>query len=157
MRIGHNKPVSDPLLKQIDQLADLMERHKLSRASLTLADSAISFRKLPRIAPKPTPELSGPEEILVESAPHATPIAPAAPTGMPVTSPMNGIYYGAPSPTSSPFVREGDTVQAGEVIALIEAMKVFNEVMAPMSGTILRIAAESGSVVSPGDPLLYIG
>lgn len=69
---------------------------------------------------------------------------------------MNGIYYGAPSPSSPPFVRVGETVSAGQVVGLIEAMKVFNEIVSPVSGTVDRIVAESGQLVEPGAPLLYI-
>jgi acetyl-CoA carboxylase biotin carboxyl carrier protein len=84
------------------------------------------------------------------------PAAPAVPKGTPVNSPMNGIYYSAPSPNAPPFVREGESVTAGQVIGLIEAMKVFNEINAPVSGTVTHFAAENGQLVSPGDALLFI-
>ena len=82
---------------------------------------------------------------------------PAAPAGIPVTSPMTGIFYSAPSPNAPLFVREGEPVTAGQVVGLIEAMKVFNEITAATSGTVLRLVAESGQLVQPGDPLLFIG
>lgn len=82
---------------------------------------------------------------------------PAAPVGTPINSPMNGIYYSSSSPSSPPFVKEGDTVNAGQVVALIEAMKVFNEIHAPLSGTVRKVAAQSGNVVAQGEPLMYIG
>ena len=87
-----------------------------------------------------------------EAAPQAE-----APIGIPISSPMNGIYYGAQSPSAPPFVKEGDTVTAGQVVALIEAMKVFNEIIAPVSGTVRKVVAQSGQVVGPGEPLMYIG
>lgn len=77
--------------------------------------------------------------------------------GTPVSSPMTGVFYLANSPGSPPFVREGDPVTAGTVVGLIEAMKVFSEIVAPTSGTVLKIVAASGAVVNPGEPLLYIG
>jgi acetyl-CoA carboxylase biotin carboxyl carrier protein len=70
---------------------------------------------------------------------------------------MAGIFYGAPSPGSPPFVQEGDTVAAGQIIGLIEAMKVFNEIPSPVSGTVKRLVAENGAVVGVGDALLLIG
>ncbi len=76
---------------------------------------------------------------------------------MPVNSPMTGIYYTAPSPSAPPFVKEGDTVTADQVVGLIEAMKVFNEIVAPISGTVLKLTAKNGDIVNPGEPLLYIG
>jgi acetyl-CoA carboxylase biotin carboxyl carrier protein len=70
---------------------------------------------------------------------------------------MTGIYYSSSSPTAPPFVKEGEPVSAGQVVGLIEAMKVFNEIVAPTSGRVLKIVAESGQLVNPGDALLYIG
>lgn len=70
---------------------------------------------------------------------------------------MTGIYYGSPSPSSPPYVKEGDNVTAGQVVGLIEAMKVFNEIHATVSGTVKKVVAESGAIVNPGDPLIYIG
>ena len=88
---------------------------------------------------------------------YASPPAPSAPAGLPVSSPMTGVFYASSSPGASPFVKEGEAVSAGDVVALIEAMKVFNEITAPVSGTVLRVVAKPGAVVEPGEPLLYIG
>lgn len=70
---------------------------------------------------------------------------------------MMGIYYSASSPGAPPFVKEGDMVQAGQVVGLIEAMKVYNEIVSSVSGTVKKIAAQNGALVQPGEPLLYIG
>ena len=130
-----------------------MEEFSLSEAELRGPDWRIAFRKTRKLA---APEVES--QAFVDAAVFETPAPPVAekPTGMPVTSPMNGIFYTAPSPASPPFIRVGEAVTAGQVVGLIEAMKVFNEIVAPMSGTIDRIAVESGSLVQPGDPLLYI-
>ena len=116
-------------------------------------DWSVALRRGGRPDEPATPHASGP------AIPHAVTAvveAPAAPQGIPVTSPMTGIYYSAASPTSPPFVTEGQRVEAGQVIALIEAMKVFNEITATTSGVVGKIMVESGTIVSPGDPLLYI-
>lgn len=74
-----------------------------------------------------------------------------------MNSPTTGIYYSSPNPGAPPFVKVGDTVEAGQVIGLIEAMKVFNEITATVSGSVLRVSAQNGQLVQPGDPLIYIG
>ena len=70
---------------------------------------------------------------------------------------MTGIYYASPNPSSPPFAKVGDEVIAGQTIGLIEAMKVFNEIPSPVSGTVLSITSASGDLVQNGDVLLYIG
>jgi biotin carboxyl carrier protein len=70
---------------------------------------------------------------------------------------MTGIFYTSSSPSAAPFVREGEPISAGQVVGLIEAMKVFNEIVAPTSGRVTKVVATGGQLVNPGDPLLYIG
>ena len=82
---------------------------------------------------------------------------PARPSGVPLTSPMTGIFYISPSPNAPPFVQIGQSVSQGQVVGLIEAMKVFNEITAPTGGVVLSIVADSGQIVQPGDPLMYVG
>jgi acetyl-CoA carboxylase biotin carboxyl carrier protein len=146
--------VSD-LKQQITDLADLMEEFRLSEAELDSEGQRIAFRRRSRVtAAAPVGEMTPAEEHAFEE--EAEPVV-AQQKGMPVSSPMTGIFYGAPSPNAPPFVKEGGQITAGQVVALIEAMKVFNEITAPTSGTVLKVLAESGQLVQPGDPLLYIG
>ena len=77
-------------------------------------------------------------------------------SGTRVETPMTGVYYASPSPGSPQFVSIGAHVSAGQVVALIEAMKVFNEIVAPIDGTVQKIMAEPGSVVNAGDVLLIL-
>ncbi len=92
-------------------------------------------------------------------APEAAPApAPAAPqqTGTPLTSPMVGTFYRAPSPGADPFVKVGDTVKKGQVVCIIEAMKLLNEVEADMDGTVKEICVENGQPVEFGQSLFII-
>ena len=85
----------------------------------------------------------------------ATPVSPADHPGV-VTSPMVGVAYLAAEPGAAPFVSVGDTVAAGQVVILIEAMKVFNQIKAPRGGKVTDILIEGGAPVEFGEPLLII-
>lgn len=99
----------------------------------------------PMPVPVPAPEV----------APAPAPTAPQQ-TGTPLTSPMVGTFYRAPSPGADPFVKIGDTVKKGQVVCIIEAMKLLNEVEADMDGTVKEICVENGQPVEFGQSLFII-
>ena len=99
--------------------------------------------------------LSGSGQPAPAGHPRQTP-RPAADTSVPIVSPLIGVYYSASSPTSDPFVSIGDAVQAGRVVAIVEAMKVFNEVKSEVAGTVVAMPAKNGQLVQKGDPLVRI-
>jgi acetyl-CoA carboxylase biotin carboxyl carrier protein len=148
--------MSDPR-ETVTQLADFMDEFGLSEASLTQDGVFVRFsRKKSQVVVSTRSEGDPvPEEI--EEAIPAVPAVAVVPAGTPINSPMNGIFYNAPSPGSPPFVKVGDSVSAGQVIGLIEAMKVFNEVPSPISGTVLSVVADSGAVVQLGEAIMMIG
>ncbi len=76
--------------------------------------------------------------------------------GTPIEAPMVGVFYAAPSPDSEPYVSVGSTVNKGDVVCIIEAMKLMNEVTAEKSGVITEICVENGQVVEYGQPLFLI-
>ena len=69
---------------------------------------------------------------------------------------MTGVYYSAASPTTPAFVNIGDVIHVGQTIALLEAMKVFNEIAAEVSGRVVAMVAKNGDVVQKGDVLLRV-
>lgn len=73
-----------------------------------------------------------------------------------VQSPMVGVFFAAPSPGDEPFVRVGDSIEAGQTIGLIEAMKVFSEIPSEYAGIVDEVAVSDGELVRPGQPLLYL-
>ncbi len=100
---------------------------------------------------------------------HAAAPAPASPSEIPsdatsdpaahpgaVTSPMVGTAYLAPEPGSAPFVKIGDTVEEGQTLLIVEAMKTMNQIPAPRAGTVKRILIEDASPVEYGAPLMII-
>lgn len=147
------------LKTQITELAHLMEEFGLDQAKLKGEDWKIEFSRLGPAAVAPvsaaTPTQDAPRA--ARQAERPKPAPKAAPAGTPITSPMMGIYYSSPSPGTPPFVKLGDTVTAGQVIGLIEAMKVFNEITATASGSVLATPAENGQLVQPGDTLITVG
>ncbi|MCK5877381.1 MAG: acetyl-CoA carboxylase biotin carboxyl carrier protein [Candidatus Marithrix sp.] len=74
-----------------------------------------------------------------------------------ITSPMVGTFYRSPSPTSGPFVEEGQMVTEGETLCIIEAMKILNQITADKAGIITKILLENGIPVEYGEPMFVIG
>ena len=78
------------------------------------------------------------------------------PKGKPITSPMVGTFYKAPSPDASPFVTVGDMVATGQVVCIIEAMKMMNEIEAEVSGRVVEVCVADGQSVEYGQVLMYV-
>jgi acetyl-CoA carboxylase biotin carboxyl carrier protein len=90
------------------------------------------------------------------AAPASAPAAVAQPEGHMVKSPMVGTFYRSASPGSKPFIEVGDTVQVGDTLCIIEAMKLMNEIESDQSGVVKQILAENGQPVEYGQPLVII-
>ena len=78
------------------------------------------------------------------------------PKGTPITSPMVGTFYEAPSPKLAPFVKEGDNISKGQVICIIEAMKLMNEIESDIAGKVTKICVKNGDAVEFGQVLMYV-
>ena len=140
-------------LKDIKAIVDLMEKNGLTafemekggfRIALSkgaVAGPAVSYAPAPVAAPA-APAAAAPAEAA----------APAA-SGKEIPSPMVGTFYTSPSPESPAFVKVGQKVTPDTVVAIIEAMKVMNEIKAEVSGTITEVAAENGQPVQFGQAL----
>ena len=140
----------------IRELAKILRETDLTEIELVEGDSRIRVARLmpapaavTYAAPAPMPApASAPEPTL---SAEFDPKHPGA-----VTSPMVGVAYLSPEPGSPPFVQVGAHVTAGQTLLLIEAMKTFNQIKAPKSGTITRILIEPGTPVEYGQPLMLI-
>lgn len=118
-----------------------------------------------RIKVARTPSFSAPTQtapVVVSEAP-ASVAAPAAPAPQPVAnagesvnSPMVGTAYLKPDPDSEPFVKQGDIVQAGDTLLIIEAMKVMNPIKAPRAGKVVQVTVADGAPVEFGEPLVTL-
>lgn len=101
------------------------------------------------------PQAPAPASNAASSANQTSEISHADHPGV-VTSPMVGVAYTSAEPGAAPFINVGDTVTSGQVVMLIEAMKVFNQIKAPKGGVVKKIIVESGSPVEFGEPLLIV-
>ena len=145
----------------IEKLAKIIADNELTEISLEDGDQAITIRKdIPEIAM--AAPMSAPATF---SAPVAAP-APVSQTeaktesaahkGKAITSPMVGTFYAAPSPDADAFVEVGKSISQGDVVCIIEAMKLMNQIESEYSGTITEICVKDGQPVEYGQPLMYI-
>lgn len=127
-----------------------------SLAEIEISDEEDSIRLAKPTADSPVVAFSG-----AAPAPADVPATPAAPaaqaSGVTIDSPMVGVFYAAPSPEKPPFVNVGDSVQKGDIVCIIEAMKIMNEITADKSGVIEEILVNNGDVVEFDQPLFRIG
>ncbi len=151
-------------LDYIEKLVTMVSESELTELALEDGDRAILLKKEKEVVTAQTVALAAPAAI-----PAATP-APAQassveaasvevatePTGTPILSPMVGTFYSAPSPGAKPFVQVGDVVSTGQVVCIIEAMKLMNEIESEVSGKITKILVEDGKPVEYGQVLMYV-
>lgn len=167
---------SNPSLnpQEIRQILDALEQSEWDEAVVTVGDVSISLSRngvsiagTPPAAPADAPSA---DSVAVEPAPvpsAAPPAEAAAPAaaaasatgageGVTVTSPTIGIFWRSPAPGADPFVEVGQQVQAGDVVCIVEVMKLMSNVTAPVSGTVTGIAVENAASVEFDQVLLTI-
>ena len=150
-------------LRKIKKLIELLEESDVAEIEVHEGEESVRISRGSR-APVP-----GQQPLVVPVAAPAQPAQPPADApadtgagshadagGEVVKSPMVGTFYRAPSPDAVPFVAEGDTVQAGETLCIIEAMKMMNQIEAPVSGTVRKFLVENAAPIEFGQPLAVI-
>ena len=142
----------DPEL--LEQLARILRDNDLGELTLEDGDKKLTIKgKKP--APMPVPMSMPP--VCPPAAPQEdAPTAPAAVSGTWVKAPLVGTYYAAPSPESEPFVTVGKRVKKGDVLMIIESMKLMNEVLCEQEGTVAEILVQNGDAVEFDQPILRI-
>ena len=142
----------------IEKLAKIISDNGLTEISLEDGEQAITIRKdLPEV----NMVASAPAAVAAAPAPQAATApakakAEAAPKGKAVTSPMVGTFYSAPSPDAEPFVEVGKTIAEGDVVCIIEAMKLMNEIKSEHSGKVTQICVKNGDPIEFGQVLMYV-
>ena len=144
----------------VEKLAKVLADTGLTEISLEDGEQAITLRKDVVVAPV-APVVSAP----VQAAPAAQAQAPSAPAqaasepakkGTPITSPMVGTFYKSPSPDADAFVSVGQSIKTGDVVCIVEAMKMMNEIKSEISGKVVEICVEDGQPVEFGQVLMYV-
>lgn len=149
-------------LRKLKTLIELVENSGIAELELTEGEEHVRISRMSSVsapavqhhyaaAPMAAPAAAAAPAVA------AAPAAPAAPEGHIVKSPMVGSFYRAASPGAKAFVDVGSTVNEGDTICIIEAMKLLNEIEADKSGVIKAILVENGQAVEFGQPLFIIG
>ena len=147
-------------LRKIKTLIQLLQESELAEIEVSDGEQSVRISRASQVAAAPVPQT-----VTVAPPPAADTAEAAAPEPEPqaaeaegeqVTSPMVGTFYAAPSPTSPPFVRVGDKVQAGDVLCVIEAMKTMNHIESEHAGEVAAILVENADPVEYGQPLFVI-
>ena len=142
----------------IEKLAKIISDNELTEISLEDGDQAITIRKdLAEVVTTAAP-VAAPAPVVCQTTVNApaAEVEKEAPKGTAITSPMVGTFYSAPSPEADPFVEIGKTISAGDVVCIVEAMKLMNEIKAECSGKITQICVKNGDPVEFGQVLMYV-
>jgi acetyl-CoA carboxylase biotin carboxyl carrier protein len=150
------------LLALIDRLAALLDRSDLTELEVESGGTGLVLRKPSALAPIAVASVAA-------SSPAATTMTvpssgessatgreTASATRPSVKAPLTGIFYASPAPGSAPYVSVGGEVAIGQIIGLIEAMKLFNEIKSDLAGRVVRVVAESGTLVKAKQPLIEV-
>lgn len=152
-------------LRKLKKLIDLVEASGIAELEITEGEekvkivkssgaSATAMTYVPASQPQPAPVPGPPAAAAIPAAEQAELVAPE---GHAVKSPMVGTFYRTPSPDAKAFVEVGQVVKEGQIICIIEAMKLMNEIECDKAGTVKAILVENGQPVEYGQPLFIIG
>lgn len=146
-------------LKEIREILELLKGSDVSEFELGRGDTLLKLRRgpaasaswVPPPAPAAPPVSPGPAE-----EPPAAAKAPAKPTYKEIFSPIVGTFYRAPAPDAAPFVEVGTRVVKGQVLCIVEAMKIMNQIESDTTGTIAAILVENAQPVAYGQGLFHV-
>jgi len=151
-------------LSEVERLLSFMEAHGLEEFEYQEGGVHVRLKKAAAHGGVAAPAFSAAAAATPQASPSAQSQAHAAPAAAAqpvedlhiVKSPIVGTYYSAPSPDAEPFVKVGSRIDAGQVLCIIEAMKLMNEIEADISGEVARVFVENGHPVEYGQPLFGI-
>lgn len=148
-------------LRKLKKLIDLVEESGIAEIEVTEGEEKVRITRTIAAAPVYAAPVPTAAPAVTPAAAPVAASAPAAPAARDLSdaqkSPMVGTFYRAPGPNAAPFVEVGQQVKAGDMLCIIEAMKLMNEIEAEKSGTVKEILVENGTPVEFGEPLFIIG
>lgn len=145
-------------LRKLKKLIDLVEESGIAELEITEGEEKVKIVKSAVVLPAAVAPLAIAHAAAAAPAPAGPPVEPVA-AGLEahaVKSPMVGTFYRTPSPDAKPFVEVGQSVKEGQIICIIEAMKLMNEIECDKSGTVSAVLVENGQPVEYGQPLFII-
>ena len=142
-------------LRKLKKLIDLVEESGIAEIEVTEGEEKVRITRS-LAAPQPVYAAAPAVAAAAPVAAEGAPAAPARDLSKAQTSPMVGTFYRAPGPNAPVFVEVGQSVNAGDTLCIIEAMKLMNEIEAERSGVVKEILVENGQPVEFGEPLFII-
>lgn len=145
-------------LKEIREILDLLKGSDINEFELGRGDSVLKLRRGPAHVPPPASQLPQPPPAAARPAeePPTSAKTPAKPEYKEIVSPIVGTFYRAPAPDAAPFVEVGTRVVKGQVLCIVEAMKIMNQIESDTTGTIAAILVENAQPVAYGQPLFHV-
>lgn len=143
-------------LDRLKALIDLVSGSSITELQITEGEESVRILREPGSVPAPAAGPAHPAPAPVAAPPRPAAPVPAPAPGHVVSAPLFGVFHRTAAPGTPPFVELGQVVEAGQKLAIIEAMKVFNAVTADAPGTVAEILAEAGQEVEPGQPLFRL-
>jgi acetyl-CoA carboxylase biotin carboxyl carrier protein len=149
-------------IRKVKKLIELLEESGISELEISEGEESVRISRHPRMAMQAPMAMGTP--MVHQTAPQSTPATPATAAGehkprnddYTVTSPMVGTYYSAASPGSKAFVEIGSEIKVGQILCIIEAMKMMNQIESDKAGRVSAILAKNGEPVEFGQPLFII-
>ena len=146
-------------IRKIKKLIELLDESGIAEIEIKEGEEAVRISRMPKGMPAPqyyaAPPMAAPSAAPVAAAPALA--APAkASTENVVPSPMVGTFYAAASPTAKPFASVGDEVKPGQVLCIIEAMKMMNQIESDRAGRVTAVMVKNGDPVEFGQPLFVV-
>ncbi len=142
-------------LERVEEIIQVLEGSSVGELELSEGDTEIIIRREPGMVLVSAP-VQGVAAANFVGATGEGARAAHVEKSVAINAPLTGVYYSAASPTSPPFVNVGENIHVGQVVALVEAMKVFNEITSEVAGRVIALVATNGSVVQKGDVLLRV-